>query len=112
MNKMPSMPPNAEASEPISEARIRRRCWCRRRLRRCCDLYSEPPHVGRGGWTWYTGSAGWMYRVALEGLLGFHLQGANLVLDPCLPRGWPGFEIVFRYRSARYEIAVKNPNSV
>ena len=43
----------------------------------CADLYSEPPHVGRGGWTWYTGSAGWMYRVALEGLLGFRLQGAN-----------------------------------
>jgi cyclic beta-1,2-glucan synthetase len=53
-----------------------------------------------------------MYRVALEGLLGFHLQGTNLVLDPCIPRGWPGFEIVFRYRSARYEIAVKNPHGV
>jgi cyclic beta-1,2-glucan synthetase len=78
----------------------------------CADLYSEPPHVGRGGWTWYTGSAGWMYRVALEGLLGFRVQGANLVLDPCIPRGWPGFEIVFRYRSARYEIAVKNPHGV
>jgi len=78
----------------------------------CADLYSEPPHVGRGGWTWYTGSAGWMYRVALEGLLGFRLQGASLVLDPCIPRAWPSFEIVFRYRSARYEIAVKNPKSV
>jgi cyclic beta-1,2-glucan synthetase len=78
----------------------------------CADLYSEPPHVGRGGWTWYTGSAGWMYRVALEGLLGFRVQGANLVLDPCIPRGWPGFEIAFRYRSARYEIAVKNPHDV
>jgi len=53
-----------------------------------------------------------MYRVALEGLLGFRVQGANLVLDPCIPRGWPGFEIVFRYRSARYEIAVKNPHGV
>ena len=78
----------------------------------CADLYSEPPHVGRGGWTWYTGSAGWMYRVALEGLLGFRLQGGNLALDPCIPRNWPGFEIVFRYRSARYEIAVENPRSV
>ena len=75
----------------------------------CADLYSEPPHVGRGGWTWYTGSAGWMYRVALEGLLGFQLHGATLALDPCIPRNWPGFEIAFRYRSARYEIAVKNP---
>ena len=78
----------------------------------CADLYSEPPHVGRGGWTWYTGSAGWMYRVALEGLLGFQLHGATLALDPCIPRNWPGFEIAFRYRSARYEIAVNNPNSV
>ncbi|MGB8840181.1 MAG: glucoamylase family protein [Aliidongia sp.] len=78
----------------------------------CADLYSEPPHVGRGGWTWYTGSAGWMYRVALEGLLGFRLRGTDLVLDPCIPRGWPGFEIVFRYRSAHYDIAVENPNSV
>jgi cyclic beta-1,2-glucan synthetase len=78
----------------------------------CADLYSEPPHVGRGGWTWYTGSAGWMYRVALEGLLGFQLQGATLVLDPCIPRGWPGFDIVFRYRTAQYEIAVENPQGV
>jgi cyclic beta-1,2-glucan synthetase len=78
----------------------------------CADLYSEPPHVGRGGWTWYTGSAGWMYRVALERLLGFRVQGANLVLDPCIPRGWPRFEIIFCYRSARYEIAVENPRGV
>jgi cyclic beta-1,2-glucan synthetase len=78
----------------------------------CADLYSEPPHVGRGGWTWYTGSAGWMYRVALEGLLGFQLHGATLALNPCIPRNWPGFEIAFRYRSSRYEIGVNNPNSV
>ena len=78
----------------------------------CADLYSEPPHVGRGGWTWYTGSAGWTYRVALESLLGFRLQGANLALDPCIPRGWPSFEITFRYRTARYEIVVENPHGV
>jgi cyclic beta-1,2-glucan synthetase len=73
----------------------------------CADVYSMPPHVGRGGWTWYTGSAGWMYRVMLEWLLGFRVQGENLALDPCIPANWPGFEIVFRYRSARYEIASK-----
>ena len=78
----------------------------------CADVYSESPHVGRGGWTWYTGSAGWMYRVALEWQLGFRVQGTNLLLDPCIPRNWPGFEIVFRYRSARYEIEVKNPKGV
>jgi cyclic beta-1,2-glucan synthetase len=78
----------------------------------CADLYSEAPHVGRGGWTWYTGSAGWMYRVALEWMLGFRVQGESLLIDPCIPRAWPAFEIVFRHRSARYEIAVKNPNGV
>jgi cyclic beta-1,2-glucan synthetase len=78
----------------------------------CADLYSEPPHVGRGGWTWYTGSAAWMYRVATEWLLGFRVQGNNLVLDPCIPRSWPGFEITFRYRSARYDISVENPLGV
>ena len=78
----------------------------------CADIYSEPPHVGRGGWTWYTGSAGWMYNVALEWLLGFRVRGAELVLDPCIPREWPGFEIVFRYRSSRYEISVENPAGV
>jgi len=70
------------------------------------------PHVGRGGWTWYTGSAGWMYRVALEWALGFRVQGNTLLMDPCIPRSWPGFEIVFRYRSACYEIMVENPHHV
>jgi len=76
------------------------------------DVYAEPPHVGRGGWTWYTGSAGWMYRAGLESILGFRLRGARLVIDPCIPRGWPGFEIVFRYRSARYDLVVDNPQGV
>ncbi len=78
----------------------------------CADLYSEAPHVGRGGWTWYTGSAGWMYRAALEGLLGFNLRAESLELDPCIPHDWPGFEISFRHRSARYEIVVENPRGV
>ena len=78
----------------------------------CADIYSEPPHVGRGGWTWYTGSAGWMYNVALEWLLGFRVRGTQLVVDPCIPRAWPRFEIVFRYRASRYEISVENPAGV
>ncbi|HJQ65697.1 MAG TPA: protein ndvB, partial [Gemmatimonadales bacterium] len=73
------------------------------------DVYSEAPHVGRGGWSWYTGSAGWLYRAAIEWLLGFRLKGARLVLDPCIPRPWKGFTIAFRYRSARYDIVVENP---
>jgi cyclic beta-1,2-glucan synthetase len=78
----------------------------------CADVYGAPPHVGRGGWTWYTGSAGWMYRAGLESILGFRLKGAALLLDPCVPRAWPRFEIRFRYRSATYEITVENPHGV
>jgi cellobiose phosphorylase len=78
----------------------------------CADIYSTPPHVGRGGWTWYTGSAGWMYRAGLEEILGFRLRGATLLLDPCIPKTWPGFKIAFRYRSARYDIGVENPGGV
>jgi cyclic beta-1,2-glucan synthetase len=76
------------------------------------DVYSEAPHVGRGGWTWYTGSAGWMYRAGVEWILGFRLRGTRLVIDPCVPRAWRGFEISFRYHSAQYEIQVSNPNGV
>jgi cyclic beta-1,2-glucan synthetase len=76
------------------------------------DLYSEPPHVGRGGWTWYTASSGWMYQAGVEWILGFRLRGTNLVLDPCIPRAWPKYEIDFRYHSARYEIVVENPQGI
>ncbi|MFO7549306.1 MAG: hypothetical protein R6X29_10625 [Acidimicrobiia bacterium] len=74
------------------------------------DVYSEAPHVGRGGWTWYTGSAGWMYRAGVEWILGFHLRGTRLAIDPCIPRAWREFEISFRYHSSRYEIRVSNPD--
>ena len=76
------------------------------------DVYSVAPHVGRGGWTWYTGSAGCLYRVGIEAILGFRLQGEFLLLAPCIPREWPRFEIVYQYHSARYEIAVENPHGV
>ena len=100
---------------PIQSCRDRQRGVHRYKVEpyvACADVYSEPPHVGRGGWTWYTGSAGWMYRVTLESLLGFRVQGSNLVLNPCIPRGWPAFEIAFRHRSTRYEISVENPLGV
>jgi cyclic beta-1,2-glucan synthetase len=76
------------------------------------DVYSESPHVGRGGWTWYTGAAGWMYRAGLEWILGCRLRGEALLLDPCVPRAWPGFEVRLRYRTTRYEISVVNPGGV
>ena len=76
------------------------------------DVYSVTPHVGRGGWTWYTGSAAWFYRIALERLLGLRKEGSTLVLDPCIPRGWPGFEIVYRHGTSTYTISVENPLGV
>jgi cyclic beta-1,2-glucan synthetase len=76
------------------------------------DVYAEPPHVGRGGWTWYTGSAGWMYQAGIEWILGFRLRGTTLLIDPCIPRAWPRYEIDFRYHSATYLIVVENPQGV
>jgi cyclic beta-1,2-glucan synthetase len=76
------------------------------------DIYAEPPHVGRGGWTWYTGSAGWMYRAGIEWILGFRVRGTMMHLDPCIPRAWRRFEITFRYHASRYEITVENPGGV
>jgi cyclic beta-1,2-glucan synthetase len=74
------------------------------------DIYAENPHVGRGGWTWYTGSAGWMYRAGIEWILGFRLRGTTLYLDPCIPRAWRGYRISFRYHSSKYQLTVENPH--
>ncbi len=76
------------------------------------DVYGEPPHAGRGGWTWYTGSAGWFYRAGIEWILGFRVRGTLLSIDPCIPRSWPNYSIHFRYHSATYKIRVENPRGV
>ncbi len=76
------------------------------------DIYSSMPHVGRGGWSWYTGSAGWMQRVGVEGILGIRILGTSMRIDPCIPRAWPGFTATVTWRSARYRIAVENPAHV
>ena len=76
------------------------------------DVYAAEGHVGRGGWTWYTGSAGWSYRVSLEGLLGFEKRGDSLTLDPCVPTAWPEFTVEYRYRTSHYSIVVRNPAGV
>jgi cyclic beta-1,2-glucan synthetase len=76
------------------------------------DVYGEPPHVGRGGWSWYTGSAGWMLRVAIESLLGIRLvHGREIAIAPCVPDDWPGFTITVRLpaEETRYEIRAVNP---
>jgi cellobiose phosphorylase len=74
----------------------------------CADVYGAPPHTGRGGWTWYTGSASWLYRVALEAILGFRREGNTLRFEPCIPPSWPGFEMVYRHHSATYQIRIDN----
>jgi cellobiose phosphorylase len=76
------------------------------------DVYSVPPHTGRGGWTWYTGSSGWMYRLGLEAILGLRRAGAVLWFDPRLPKSWPGYTLTYRYGQTPYHIQVKNPDGV
>ncbi|MEO8841086.1 MAG: glycosyl transferase family 36 [Kofleriaceae bacterium] len=83
----------------------------------CADVYSVAPHVGRGGWTWYSGSAGWLYRAGVEAILGVRVRGDALTIDPCIPDAWPGYQVSLRRRGAdrritRYEIDVQNPHHV
>jgi len=70
------------------------------------DVYAAAPHVGRGGWSWYTGSAGWMYRLVVESLLGVRRAGDTLRFAPCLPRDWPDYKLDYRYRDTIYHIVV------
>jgi cyclic beta-1,2-glucan synthetase len=70
------------------------------------DIYALPPHTGRGGWTWYTGSAGWMYRLVMESLLGLRLEGTTLRVDPCVPVTWNAFRVHYRYRETLYHISI------
>jgi cyclic beta-1,2-glucan synthetase len=74
------------------------------------DVYAHPAHAGRGGWTWYTGSAGWMYRAGLESILGLKRHGASFELDPCIPAAWPEYSITWRFGRSVYEISVANPD--
>jgi cyclic beta-1,2-glucan synthetase len=73
------------------------------------DVYARAPHAGRAGWSWYTGSAGWMYRAGLESMLGLRRRGATFVIDPCIPSTWTGYEITWRLHKTRYDISVSNP---
>ena len=78
----------------------------------CADIYSQAPFTGRGGWTWYTGSAAWMYRLGIEAILGFKKIGKTLHIAPVIPPAWDGFSIRYRYGEAVYNIQVNNPNHV
>jgi len=73
------------------------------------DVYSEPPHVGRGGWSWYTGAAGWLYRAGVEYLLGIRVQGDSVQIVPCIPHEWSGYTVRYRRGAATYVIRVENP---
>jgi cellobiose phosphorylase len=70
------------------------------------DVYAIAPHVGRGGWTWYTGSAGWTYRLIVESLLGVNLAGDKLTISPCLPNDWSSYQLRYRYRDTTYRITI------
>jgi cyclic beta-1,2-glucan glucanotransferase len=99
---------------PINHSRTRADAYCYKvePYVVCADIYSTSPHVGRGGWTWYTGSAGWLQRAGVESLLGLRLRGAFLSVDPCIPKAWPQFQATVKYRTARYSISVENPSGV
>jgi cellobiose phosphorylase len=71
------------------------------------DVYGVEPHRGQGGWTWYSGSSAWLYRIILESILGFDLQGEKLCLSPKLPTTWNGFRLRYKFRDTEYKIAVK-----
>jgi len=71
------------------------------------DVYAVTPHQGRGGWTWYTGSAGWLYRLILESLLGLRIEAGRMHFKPCLPTDWPGFSMAYRYHTSLYRISLR-----
>lgn len=73
------------------------------------DVYSIGQHVGRGGWTWYTGAAGWMYRAGVNGILGVRREGEFIVIDPCIPAAWPGYEVTINLAETKYAIRVTAP---
>ncbi|MEO8640451.1 glucoamylase family protein [Pseudomonas sp.] len=70
------------------------------------DVYAKEPHAGRGGWTWYTGSAGWMYRLGMESLLGLQRSGNTLKIEPLIPQDWPGFTLTYRFGATQYHFEV------
>jgi cyclic beta-1,2-glucan synthetase len=76
------------------------------------DICGVAPHVGRGGWTWYTGSAAWMYRLGLEAILGLRTKGSTFTVSPCIPRDWPGYQLNYRDGETVYQISVRNPQAV
>ncbi len=75
------------------------------------DVYTVAPHAGMGGWTWHTGSAGWMYRLLLESLFGLRVEVDRLTLTPCMPADWPGFTLKYRFRETHYRVVARRVRS-
>jgi cyclic beta-1,2-glucan synthetase len=96
--------PAHRAATPEGAARYRGEPWAL-----AADISTTPRHRGAAGWTWYTGSAGWLYRLGMEVLLGLTRRADKLHIAPCLPRGWEGFDAVWREGAAEYRISVRNP---
>lgn len=99
---------------PINHTRTDRECSIYRvePYVMAADVYSVSPHIGRGGWTWYTGTASWVYKAGLESILGFVKTADQLIIDPCIPKKWPEYSIIYRYRKTEYRIIVRNPKNV
>jgi cyclic beta-1,2-glucan synthetase len=76
------------------------------------DIYAVPPHVRRGGWTWYTGAAGWFYRAGLEWMLGLNIRADKIHFNPCIPREWRSYSLSYRHEETSYEITINNPDGV
>ncbi len=76
------------------------------------DLYNVNPHVGRGGWTWYTGSAAWLYRVGMESILGLYKEGDFLKINPCIPKTWQTYQMTYRFKNTLYTINIHNPDKL
>jgi cyclic beta-1,2-glucan synthetase len=100
--------PIAHSSDPEAAARYKVEPYAL-----AADVYSVAPHVGRGGWTWYTGAAAWLYRVALGNLLGLSVEsreGADfMVVEPCIPKAWPSYELTLRHGGGTWNVRVENP---
>lgn len=74
------------------------------------DIYGQGNLVGRGGWTWYTGSSSWYYKAGIEYILGLKIEDGYMTIDPCIPRDWKEYQIQYKWKDSIYHINVKNPN--
>ena len=99
---------------PVNHARTDRECHIYKvePYVMAADVYSNPAHMGRGGWTWYTGSASWMYKAGTENILGFQKNGDRVTINPCISEKWERYDLTYRYKETTYEIRVSNPENV